>query len=102
MYIIPFTAESIADAILVKDEAAVAEYFLTKDPSAPLSYRIGFAVASDFVLGLIFNLFGVSLREAFLMRTFRRLDEGMGSSFFWGGRNLVEEYFRPRPPACGD
>ncbi len=93
MYIIPIHATSIEDAIQVGGELGVAEYFLTKDSAATPSQKIIFAVASDFVLNVLFSIVTVNLRGLYLMHVYRELQDGMYSSFCWGDETFARKYF---------
>ena len=73
LFIIPIQAISIEEVIQVDGESGVAEYFLTKDSAATPSQKIVFAVASDFVLNVLFGIVTVNPRRlvstAYLLRT---------------------------------
>lgn len=91
--IIPIHATSFEEVIQVDGESGVAEYFLTRDSAATPSQKIIFALASDFVLNVLFGAVKVSPRDLYLRHVYRALQDGMYSNFCWGDEMFVRKYF---------
>lgn len=89
MYVIPFSAKDESETIEVSGTAGVAEYFLTSD-AASARFRFAWAALSDPILNLL--LFGYP-KSAFLNWIFRKLEDGMDSSFCWGDEGFRRRYF---------
>lgn len=93
MYIISVKAESVKDIIQVDGELGVAEYFLTKDDGSTIPQRILFAIFSDYILNLLFALFGKNLRNMYLNYAYKKLINNMSPLIMWGDEKLVKLWF---------